>query len=336
MGESICFRMMFGGMWSEVKGSGDKPEPRAESAMCASGDGSKLFIFGGQIHNKAFNDLWQFEIASSSWSKLDAPNGPPPRWGCTLSFFQNKLFLFGGEEVNPVEYKHLYVFDLSKNAWENPEQSGAAPTPRANHTAHVISIKDGSGLLVYAGKDIHSSREFADLKVLNLQSMEWYNPYFPVHGGDPDEIPPCRKRHASVVHNNKFYVYAGWQGNRNTGSYWSDFYILDLETMVWSNPSTRGVTPEARAGHAAAIYNDKFFVWGGWGSLGRGNYGELNYMELDDFTWNRYRRGKPPAERFDMSHVLVGEFLWVFGGQLDPQSREFTNELWKGKLSAVY
>lgn len=82
--------------------------------------------------------------------------------------------------------------------------------------------------MVYAGKCINSAREFADLRVLNLQSMEWYNPYFSIHGGDPDEIPPCRKRHSGFVANNKFYVFAGWQGNRNAGSYWADFYILDL------------------------------------------------------------------------------------------------------------
>ena len=82
--------------------------------------------------------------------------------------------------------------------------------------------------MIYAGKCISSSREFADLRVLNLDSMEWYNPYFAVHGGDPDEIPPCRKRHSAVVYGDKFYVFAGWQGNRNAGSYWADFYSLDM------------------------------------------------------------------------------------------------------------
>jgi len=326
---------MFGGMWTQIKAN-DAPEARAEHGMCASDDGNQIFIFGGQVQNRAFNDLWQFNVSSSTWTKLDAPNGPDGRWGSTLSFFQNKIFLFGGEEVNSNNYRHLYVYDLGQNAWETPEQQGAAPTPRANHTANIISIEGGKGLMVYAGKCINSSRELADLRVLNLQTMEWYNPYFAIHGGDPDEIPPCRKRHSGFVSGNKFYVFAGWQGNRNAGSYWADFYILDLEKMVWSNPSTRGTEPEARAGHAAAVYNDKFFVWGGWGSSGRGNYGELNYMELDDFTWNRYRRGKPPAERFDLSSVLIGEFLWVFGGQLDPQSRSYSNELWKAKLSSVY
>ena len=105
--------VMFGGMWSQIKVSGDAPSPRAEHAMCASDDGNQIFVFGGQVQNKAFNDLWRFDVASSSWTKLDAPNGPEPRWGSTLTFYQNKLFLFGGEEVTSNNYKHLFVFDLS-------------------------------------------------------------------------------------------------------------------------------------------------------------------------------------------------------------------------------
>ena len=141
-------------------------------------------------------------------------------------------------------------------------------------------------MLVYAGMCINTSRELADIRVLNLQNMEWFNPYYAKHGGsEPEEIPPMRKKHTAVLDGNKLLVYAGWQGNRNAGSYWSDFYRLDLDTMIWENPSTRGVTPEPRARHVSAAFNDKLFVWGGMGSAGRGNFGELCYLELGTFLF---------------------------------------------------
>jgi len=50
-----------------------------------------------------------------------------------------------------------------------------------------------------------------------------------------------------------------------------------------------------------------------------------------------YRRGKPPAERFSATSVLIDGYLWVFGGQLDPDSKDsYVNEMWKAKLSSVY
>lgn len=52
--------------------------------------------------------------------------------------------------------------------------------------------------------------------------------------------------------------------------------------MVWSYPSTRGTAPVARAGHSSVVYNDKMFVWGGWGASGSNTYGELNYIELGE------------------------------------------------------
>jgi hypothetical protein len=104
-----------------------------------------------------------------------------------------------------------------------PEQSGSAPSPRSNHTTTRIPIAGGLGLLVYGGKCIQSGRELADVQVFNLQSKTWYNPFYAHAGKEPDEVPPGRKRHTTVLSGNKLVVFAGWQGNRNSGKYFPFF-----------------------------------------------------------------------------------------------------------------
>jgi N-acetylneuraminic acid mutarotase len=101
-------------MWSLVRPSGEAPEARAEQAFTNSDDGTKLFLYGGQTSSTAYNDLWQFDIASSTWTRLPSPSpAPGRRWGATLSYHQNTLYLFGGEEVREDSYSHLWAYDLS-------------------------------------------------------------------------------------------------------------------------------------------------------------------------------------------------------------------------------
>ena len=106
---------MFGGMWTEVKTQGDSPTPRVDHSMCASDDGKNIYVFGGQTYNKVFDDLWSFEISSSTWKKLESSTpGPAGKWGSTLCYHQEKLYLFGGEQTSYNDAVHLFIYSLSK------------------------------------------------------------------------------------------------------------------------------------------------------------------------------------------------------------------------------
>lgn len=188
---------------------------------------------------------------------------------------------------------------------------------------------------MFAGKNIYNGEELNDCMVLELDSMEWVNPFSVVHGVSlPDECPPRRKRHSAVLRGKQLLVFAGWQGQSNlSGDYWSDFYTLDLDTWEWRHVQTRGTAPAARGGHVAGLNDDKMFVWGGWGSA-REMYNELHYIELDDNTWCSFRRGKVPDERFDCSSVVAGGRMYVFGGRNNKNT--FFDELLCCNISSVY
>ena len=244
------------GMWKQINFA-NGPEERADHGMCVSDDGNRIFVFGGQTPRKAFNDLWQFTISTNTWELLPSPTSPAPRWGSTLSYVNEKLYLFGGDDVRQSDYYNLCIYHLrscfnfhfskiklmifyfilflflfkfsEEKRWELVvNQTGIAPQPRLHHTATVIPIPSGKGILIYAGRALNAQQEFADVKILNVQTQEWYNPFTLKHGRDPDEMPPQRKRHSAVLYKNSLLVFAGWQENRYTGSNWADYYVLDL------------------------------------------------------------------------------------------------------------
>jgi hypothetical protein len=81
--------------------------------------------------------------------------------------------------------------------------------------------------------------------------------------------------------------------------------------MQWSQPSQRGAIPEARGGHVAGIYKDRLFLWGGWGN-GRVMYDELHYLDLDDYSWLKQKRGVFPSERFNHTGEMLDAQLWIW------------------------
>src|SRR3990167_3612563 len=99
------------GMWKQINFA-NGPEERADHGMCVSDDGNRIFVFGGQTPRKAFNDLWQFTISTNTWELLPSPTSPAPRWGSTLSYVNEKLYLFGGDDVRQSDYYNLCIYHL--------------------------------------------------------------------------------------------------------------------------------------------------------------------------------------------------------------------------------
>ena len=55
-------------------------------------------------------------------------------------------------------------------------------------------------------------------------------------------------------------VFGGWNGN----DFFNDVYVLDLEIMAWSKPSTTGPAPSPRKGHCSILIGTNLVVHGGF------------------------------------------------------------------------
>jgi N-acetylneuraminic acid mutarotase len=118
----------------------------------------------------------QNAIISGSWAQLNA-NGipPPPRGGHTSSFFENKLFIFGGSAYNKhigasstketsltLVQDDLHVFDITNNNWAKLQTKGQPPAPRYAHTASIV----GKKLIIFGG--FNGVRYLDDIVVLDI------------------------------------------------------------------------------------------------------------------------------------------------------------------------
>ena len=134
-----------------------------------------VFLFGGKyVHNrKLTNEMWAMDLGKKVWSKVDAGQGPAPRyfhsmdvckWPASLDTVprlttgQDKLVCFGGMSDNEPTSVHndMWFFDCTQRRWlPNPaptrpgtaeDQESLTPAARYAHLSAVIR-----GQLVISG-----------------------------------------------------------------------------------------------------------------------------------------------------------------------------------------
>ena len=112
------------------------PIPRA--SQCSAVYGDKFYVFGGQDDdNNKLDDMWEYDLASSSWRQIQIPEGglcPLARSGHSAVTYGNRMYIFGGILELTKELNDLLVYDFSQGRFvqgeERPEFMEGSPMRR--------------------------------------------------------------------------------------------------------------------------------------------------------------------------------------------------------------
>lgn len=143
--------------------------------VSSSATSSRLYLFGGQLENDVFNDLYYFELTSfklprARWELVQPLNNfkPPPVTNHSMSIYKNKIYIFGGVYNNEKVCNDLWCFDTLINKWAQVATTGDVPLPVNEHSAVIV----GDRLYVYGGNDF-SGAIYDTLHSLDLHSFKW-------------------------------------------------------------------------------------------------------------------------------------------------------------------
>ena len=98
-------------------------------------------------------------------------------------------------------------------------------------------------------------------------------------------------------------------GGYHDPTYFSELHTIDVVTGEVQIVQTHGQEPTPRTAAIVTIYNNKFFVWGGFDG---GFPSELNVLDFSNMTWAQYPQNI--AGRAAVPHAVIGDTLYVFGG----------------------
>ncbi|OXB83596.1 UNVERIFIED_CONTAM: hypothetical protein H355_011415 [Colinus virginianus] len=326
------------------------PVPRSRHGHRAVAIRELVIIFGGGNEGIA-DELHVYNTATNQWF-LPAVRGDIPP-GCAAHGFVcdgTRILVFGGM----VEYgrysNDLYELQASRWLWKKVKpqapSTGSPPCPRLGHSFSLYGNKCYLfGGLANESEDSNNNvpRYLNDFYELELQHgsgvVGWS---IPVTKGI---LPSPRESHTAIVYCRKdlgvpkMYIFGGMCGCRL-----NDLWELDIETMTWSRPETKGTVPLPRSLHTANVIGNKMYVFGGWVPQSAGGEisthdgewkctGSFAYLNLDTTEWiglisdcQEDKNNLLPGPRAGHCAVAVGTRLYIWSGR-DGYRKAWNNQV---------
>ena len=286
----------------------EQPSPRANfSFVSLPNTSGEMLMFGGEYCNgestQTFNEVYRWNIEKNQWKSIESLNTPPPRCSHQAVYYNEKMYMFGGEYAtldNFHHYRDLWELDIKSNIWRELEVSGDCPSARSGHRMVVWR-----SYIVLFGGFYEAKKEqhwFNDLYFFSLKDFKWTKiVYKPLA-----QVPRVRSGTQMVVNtaDDTLFLYGGFskeklatvQEGKKEGHTHDDLWILDMKPALglartgdsgegsekkdacgdgsgargldfsrvsWAKLSKKGAFPSTRSGAVMTLYKNKGILFGG-------------------------------------------------------------------------
>ncbi len=149
--------------WSEIAVT-NPPVARVHAAFEVNGDGTKAYLFGGNISLSGLaynvqNDLWELDLETKAWREL-TPTGPAPlarQWLPSLfDAERNRLVVMGGSDDNALfatdYFNDVWAYDVDSNTWTQLH-TGNGTAPAGRYGGEWVHDVENDVYLLFAGHD---------------------------------------------------------------------------------------------------------------------------------------------------------------------------------------
>ncbi|MDQ2674381.1 MAG: hypothetical protein M3Y40_06970 [Chloroflexota bacterium] len=220
---------------------------REDHTWTVDTDSSTAFLFGGRDGPEVFGDLWAYDLASDTWSEVEAA-GPAPRFGHEAVWVDDVgLVVFAGQ-AGATFYNDLWTFDPESGAWRELSSGGDVPGARYGTCA---TIGPDGRLWISHGFTSDGTR-FADTKAYDFANGTWTDE---TPSGD---LPVNRCLHGCWWTSDGALTLFGGQTTGVTAL--DDRWVL-RPTEGWG--ALEGRRPDARNLYARARMEDATLIFGG-------------------------------------------------------------------------
>ncbi|XP_054746581.1 host cell factor-like isoform X3 [Anastrepha obliqua] len=324
------------------------PQPRPRHGHRAINIKELMVVFGGG-NEGIVDELHVYNSVTNQWFVPAMRGEVPP--GCAAYGFVvvgTRMFVFGGMIEYGKYSNELYELQATKWEWRkmHPElpENGSAPCPRLGHSFTIV----GERIFLFGGLANESDdpknnipKYLNDLYILETRGVHSHNGKW-IMPKTYGESPPPRESHTGVAFTSKnanklnLLIYGGMSGCRL-----GDLWLLDVDSMTWSKPRTRGHAPLPRSLHSATMICNKMYVFGGWVPLLMNDSkatterewkctNTLAVLDLDSMTWENVTVDTVDEDvpRARAGHCAVGiqSRLYVWSGR-DGYRKAWNNQV---------
>jgi hypothetical protein len=180
---------LVGHSWSEVAKSSPWPLARSDFAADLDETNRRFYIFGGARDPQTLSDeLWRFNIASSTWESFPPTGAPAPpefaRFGGQIAYVptEDAVYLMGGEDATAIGRRNdLWRFELGTRSWisvvagETELRSPICGIPERREEHGWLFLPPEARLLLFGGQSDCGLLD--DTWYYDLTAKQWSNPF---------------------------------------------------------------------------------------------------------------------------------------------------------------
>jgi len=276
----------------------------ADNAMVVFNN--KVWSFAGiqnNIDNDFNHDVW-FSNNGIAWVSV-ADNVPIGRRGTTLTKFNNKLWIIGGENNDGNALSDIW----SSSDGEHWVLEISTPQFGAVKFHQTIVFNDKM-YVIFGNVSTNHTEVWS-----SSNGIDWTQ-----NTANAADAFFGRGAHKAVVFNNAIYVIGG-EATTRLNDVWKSINGTDWEQITINSDVLPRMT-----GHTAAVYNDK--VWVVAGRQGTESFSNAIYYSSDMVTWIKYSEDIPFGAVAFHNVLNYNNALWVFGGY---KNGGLSGEIWKIK-----
>ncbi|KAG0045353.1 Negative regulator of mitotic exit [Gryganskiella cystojenkinii] len=288
------------------------PFPRFSHTASYVSTGTDIYISGGMVKGSAMKDIHAIDFQSLHCQLIPVSgDGPSGLNGHTAVALGQYVLYFGGKDAKGKISDTLYVLHTARKQWNKPLIQTLLPAPRHSHAAcmvNTVMYVFGGQLSGFYMNDIASF----DAKTLNGKRPVWTQL-------DPkSDLPPARAGHCAASFDGKVYIFGG----ADNKYYYNDIWCYNPETDRWSSIAAFGTLPDSRQGHTTVVIDDTMYVFGGMNNEDR-LLGDLWAFNFTERRWTCIPTTVDTASpRSEHAMCNVGDKIYIFGGQLDLNTKE--------------
>ncbi|KAI1317687.1 Negative regulator of mitotic exit [Mortierella claussenii] len=242
---------------------------------------------------------------------------------------QQQLHYHNSSNMNSATSFSTHQSALTNNKQgQGPWTSGIVmstnPFPRFAHTASFVTT--GTDIYVFGGivkgspmRDVHvidphfggkdaKGKTSDTLYVLHTGRKQWAKPSIQTL------LPAPRHSHAACVVGTVMYI----MGGQLSGYYMNDIAAFDMKTLngkhpTWTVLEPKSELPPARAGHCAAAFDGRIYIFGG--ADDKYYYNDIWCYTPQTNTWMAIPAyGTLPASRQGHTAAVINDTMYIYGG----------------------
>jgi len=245
-------------------GAWDHDEPpvaRSGSGMVYDPIGDDIYLFGG-FPIMPSNDLWRYDISTSTWTELIPPDSPANRtnFGMAFDTTRNEIVIWGGLDMFYSCLNDMWRYNTASGIWTEVVQTSR---PSIRYSMSMVYSENLDALFMYGGLDNSINHVYNQLWKFDISSGAWSV------AGALDGIGRFGYGMDLDQNNDTLYIYGGW--NYTVGIV-GDLLEVDLNNASNYWKYTPGANPGLLREPVVACLNEvsgvsAVYIYGGYDGI---------------------------------------------------------------------